>query len=217
MIPPFIVAIDGPAASGKGTLAKKVAAHYGLAHLDTGLTYRAVAHLLLSKNLPLDDEALAVEEAGRVDWNRLEREVLSIHAVGEAASKIAVFPALRRLLVEKQRAFAQGAPKGAVLDGRDVGTVVLPEADVKIFLTASAAERARRRLAEIEANGGEGSFEAILDDIERRDARDSARIESPLRPAADAHLLDTSEMDIGQAFVAARALIDRARAAKAKA
>lgn len=211
------IAIDGPAASGKGTLAKKIAEHYGLAHLDTGLTYRAVAHLLLSRNLPLDDEALAVEEAGRVDWNRLEREVLSIHAVGEAASKIAVFPALRRVLVEKQRAFAQSAPKGAVLDGRDVGTVVLPDAHVKIFLTASAEERARRRLAEIEANGGEGAYAAILADIERRDRRDAERQDSPLRPAADAHLLDTSEMDIGQAFSAALAIIDRTAAAKAKA
>lgn len=214
---PLIIAIDGPAASGKGTLARKVAAHYGLAHLDTGLTYRAVAHLLLSKNLPLDSEPLAVEEAGRVDWNKLEREVLSMHAVGEAASKIAVFPALRRVLVEKQQAFARGAPRGAVLDGRDVGTVVLPDADVKIFLTASAAERARRRLAEIEANGGEGAYEAVLADIERRDARDTGRADSPLRPAADAHLLDTSEMGIDAAFSAALAIIDGARAAKAKA
>ncbi|HEV7251829.1 MAG TPA: (d)CMP kinase [Mesorhizobium sp.] len=217
MTNPLIIAIDGPAASGKGTLARRIAEHYGLAHLDTGLTYRAVAHLLLSKNLPLDSEPLAVEEAARVDWNRLEREVLSIHAVGEAASKIAVFPALRRVLVEKQRQFARNALHGAVLDGRDVGTVVCPDADVKIFLTASAPERARRRLAEIEANGGEGAYAAILADIERRDRRDAERQDSPLCAAADAHLLDTSEMGIDAAFLAARAVIDRARPTKAKA
>lgn len=211
---PLVIAIDGPAASGKGTLARKIAGRYGLAHLDTGLTYRAVAHLLLAKNLALDSEALAVEEAGRVDWNRLARDVLSMHAVGEAASKIAVFPALRRVLVERQRQFAKGAPKGAVLDGRDVGTVVCPDADVKIFLTASAAVRARRRLAEIEAKGGESTFEAILADIEKRDARDAGRQDSPLRAAADAHLLDTSELDIDAAFSAACRIVDRAIAAR---
>lgn len=211
-----VIAIDGPAASGKGTLARRLAEHYRLPHLDTGLTYRAVAQLLLAKNLPLDSEALAAEEAGRVDLARLDRATLSLHAVGEAASRIAVFPALRRILVEKQREFAR-SPGGAVLDGRDVGTAVCPGAEVKIFLTASAGVRAGRRLAEIEARGGAGELEAIRADIEARDARDRNRADSPLRPAADAHLLDTSEMDIDAAFSAACVIVDQATAAKTKA
>lgn len=211
-----VIAIDGPAASGKGTLARKLAEHYRLPHLDTGLTYRAVAHLLLSKNLPLDSEALAAEEAGRVDLAGLDRTVLSLHAIGEAASRIAVFSQVRRVLVEKQRQFAR-TPGGAVLDGRDIGTAVCPEAAVKIFLTASAAVRAGRRLAEIEAKGGTGDLAAIRAEIEARDARDTNRADSPLRPAQDAHLLDTSEMGIDAAFSAASAIVDQTLAAKTKA
>ncbi|PZO80935.1 MAG: (d)CMP kinase [Mesorhizobium amorphae] len=208
----LVIAIDGPAASGKGTLARLVAERYRLPHLDTGLSYRAVAQMLLSKNLPLDNEALAAEEAGRVDLGRMDKAALSLHAVGEAASRIAVFPLVRRVLVEKQRLFASG-PKGAVLDGRDIGTVVCPQARVKIFLTASPAERAKRRLREIEARGGSGDLAAIQGDIETRDRRDSERADSPLKPAADAHLLDTSELDIDAAFLAACRIIDDALAA----
>lgn len=209
----FVIAIDGPAGAGKGTMARRLADHFRLNLLDTGLTYRAVAHRMLEEGLPLDDEAAAVKAAGAVDLAALDREVLSQHAVGEAASKVAVIPAVRRALVEKQRAFARAAP-GAVLDGRDIGTVVCPDADVKLYVTATAEVRARRRLAEIEARGGTADYARILADIERRDARDTEREDSPLRPAADAHLLDTSEMDIETAFQAARRLVDQALATR---
>lgn len=207
----FIIAIDGPAASGKGTLARRLAAHYGFHHLDTGLTYRAVAHALLSQGLPLDDEAVAETAALGIDLARLDRDILSEHSVGEAASKVAVMAAVRRALVDKQRAFGKQLP-GAVLDGRDIGTVVCPEAPVKLYVTASPEERARRRHAEIVSGGGEASYEQVLADIVRRDARDMGRTDSPLKPADDAHLLDTSEMDIETAFREARAIVDRALA-----
>lgn len=212
---PLIIAIDGPAASGKGTLARKLAAHYGLNHLDTGLTYRAVAKALLDSGLPLDDEAAAEQAARGIDLGALNRETLSAHEVGEAASKIAIMSAARRALAEKQRAFAK-SPPGAVLDGRDIGTVVCPDADVKLYVTASAAVRAERRWREILERGGKTDYEIILADIERRDARDMARADSPLKPAADAHLLDTSEMDIETAFRAARAIVDTAVAARSR-
>ncbi len=212
---PLVIAIDGPAASGKGTLARRLADYYHLPHLDTGLTYRAVAHMLLTKGWPLGDAPHATEAARLVDLGGLDRNVLSAHAVGEAASKIAVIPDVRRILVDKQRAFAAQA-SGAVLDGRDIGTVVCPEARVKLYVTASAEVRARRRLAEIEARDGTGDFATILADIARRDERDMGRADSPLRPAADAHLLDTSEMDIETAFIAARTIIDGIVAAESE-
>lgn len=201
------IAIDGPAASGKGTLARRLAAHYGLRHLDTGLTYRAVAKALLDAGQPLDDEVLAEKAARALDLGGLDRTVLSTHHVGEAASKVAVMTPVRRALVEKQRAFAL-EPPGAVLDGRDIGTVVCPDADVKLYVTASAAVRAERRWREIVDGGGTAEYAEILQDVERRDARDMSRADSPLKPAVDAHLLDTSEMDIETAFQAAIALID---------
>ena len=203
----LVIALDGPAASGKGTLARRLATHYGLRHLDTGLTYRAVALALLDAGLPLDDEAHAVEAARRLDLARLDRAVLSAHRVGEAASNVAVMPALRRVLVDKQREFAR-TPPGAVLDGRDIGTVVCPDADAKLYVTASAQVRAKRRHDEILALGGQADFDEILADIRRRDARDEGRADSPLKPAADAHLLDTSQMDIEAAFLAAIAVVD---------
>ena len=203
----LVIALDGPAASGKGTLARRLATHYGLRHLDTGLTYRAVALALLDAGLPLDDEAHAVETARRLDLARLDRAVLSAHRVGEAASKVAVMPALRRVLVDKQRQFAR-TPPGAVLDGRDIGTVVCPDADAKLYVTASAEVRAKRRHDEILALGGQADFDEILADIRRRDARDEGRADSPLKPAATAHLLDTSQMDIEAAFLAAIAVVD---------
>jgi cytidylate kinase len=203
------IAIDGPAAAGKGTLSRLVANAYGFHHLDTGLTYRAVAKALIDAGLPLDDEKVAVEMARTIELADLDRSVLSAHAIGEAASRIAVMPELRKALVEAQRRFAERQP-GTVLDGRDIGTVVCPDATVKLYVTASSPVRAGRRYAEIRASGAEAEFGNVLADILKRDERDMGRADSPLRPAEDAHLIDTSEMDIEAAFQAARAIIDAA-------
>nr|WP_298103871.1 (d)CMP kinase [uncultured Shinella sp.] len=205
----FTIAIDGPAAAGKGTLSRLIAEAYGFHHLDTGLTYRATAKALLDRGLPLDDEAVAADVARNLDLAGLDRSVLSAHAIGEAASKIAVMPSVRRALVEAQRTFAVREP-GTVLDGRDIGTVVCPDAPVKLYVTASPEVRARRRYEEILAGGGVADYETILEDIRRRDERDMGRADSPLKPADDAHLLDTSEMSIEAAFSAARSFIDAA-------
>lgn len=204
-----VIAIDGPAAAGKGTLSRRIAEEYGFHHLDTGLTYRACAKALLDAGLPLDDEAQAAEMAAKVDLGGLDRSVLSAHAIGEAASKIAVMPSVRRALVEAQRAFSKRAP-GTVLDGRDIGTVVCPDATVKLYVTASAEVRAKRRFDEIVAGGGEARFEDVLADVIKRDERDMNRADSPLKPADDAHLIDTTEMGIEAAFQAAKRLIDAA-------
>ncbi|MDP9574068.1 UNVERIFIED_ORG: cytidylate kinase [Agrobacterium larrymoorei] len=205
----FIIAIDGPAAAGKGTLSRKIAEVYGFHHLDTGLTYRATAKALLDAGKPLDDEAIAEETALHLNLAGLDRSVLSRHEVGEAASKIAVMPAVRRALVAAQSAFSLREP-GTVLDGRDIGTVVCPEAPVKLYVTASPEIRARRRYDEIVAGGGAADYEAIFADVKKRDERDMGRSDSPLKPAEDAHLLDTSEMSIEAAFQAAKAIIDAA-------
>ena len=205
----FVVAIDGPAAAGKGTLSRRIAETYGFQHLDTGLTYRATAKALLDAGLPLDDEQVAEKMARELDLGGLDRSVLSRHEIGEAASKIAVMPSVRRALVEAQQAFSRREP-GTVLDGRDIGTVVCPHAPVKLYVTASPEVRAKRRFDEIIAGGGEADFEAIFADVKKRDERDMGRADSPLRPADDAHLLDTSEMSIEAAFQAAKSLIDAA-------
>lgn len=203
------IAIDGPAAAGKGTLSRQIAQAYGFHHLDTGLTYRATAKALLDRGLPLDDEAVAADVARNLDLSGLDRGVLSAHEIGEAASRIAVMPSVRRALVEAQRAFAARQP-GTVLDGRDIGTVVCPDATVKLYVTASADVRARRRYDEIIAAGGTAEYDAIYEDVRRRDERDMGRADSPLRPADNAHLLDTSKMSIEAAFSAAKAIIDAA-------
>ena len=203
------IAIDGPAAAGKGTLSRRIAEEYGFHHLDTGLTYRATAKALLDRGLPLDDEAVAAGVARNLDLSGLDRTVLAAHEIGEAASKIAVMPTVRRALVEAQRQFAQRQP-GTVLDGRDIGTVVCPDATVKLYVTASADVRARRRYDEIVANGGMADYDAVYEDVRRRDERDMGRADSPLRPADNALLLDTSEMSIEAAFSAAKSIIDAA-------
>lgn len=208
----FVIAIDGPAASGKGTLARRIAEHYGFPHLDTGLTYRAVARALIIEDLPLDSEDLAAQAAGNIDLAHLNRDHLSAYRIAEAASQVAVMPAVRRALVEKQRAFAE-TPPGAVLDGRDIGTVVCPGADVKLYVTANPQVRAERRHAELVEAGGTETLSEVLEDIRRRDERDMSRADSPLKPADDAHLLDTSKMDIEAAFRAALDVIDARRVA----
>ncbi|MCV6546969.1 MAG: (d)CMP kinase [Cohaesibacter sp.] len=207
----LIIAIDGPAASGKGTLCRKLAEHFNLPHLDTGLTFRAVAHALRQDGLPLDEEALAQKAAKEIDLSRLDKSILSAHDIGEAASKVAVMPSVRKALLEAQRAFAS-QPSGAILDGRDIGTVVCPDADVKLFVTASPEVRAQRRTDEILAKGQEANFDQILQDVKKRDERDMNRSDAPLKPAENAHLLDTSKLDIESAFQQAVSLVEKALA-----
>ena len=208
-VPAIVIAIDGPAAAGKGTLSRRIADEYGFHHLDTGLTYRATARALLDAGLPLDDEVVAEKMARAVELSGLDRDILSRHEIGEAASKIAVMTPVRKALVEAQRAFSKRAP-GTVLDGRDIGTVVCPDALVKLYVTASPEVRAKRRYDEIIARGMAADYAAIFEDVKARDARDMGRADSPLKPAADAHLLDTSEMSIEAAFQAAKSIIDAA-------
>ena len=210
----MIIAIDGPAASGKGTLAKRLAVHYGLPHLDTGLLYRAVARALMDFDHPLNDEAAAVRAAQAMDLAHLDEARLRGREMGEAASVVAAIPAVRAALADWQRAFAR-RPEGAVLDGRDIGTVICPDADVKIFVTALPEERARRRFRELAGRGETVTLDDVLADIRKRDARDSGRSTAPLAAAADARLLDTTSLDIEQAFRAAVGFVEAARQASA--
>ena len=202
----MIIAIDGPAASGKGTLGKRLAAHFGLRHLDTGLIYRAVAKVLLDAGHALDDRERAVAAARTLDPAQFDDIALKAPAVGEAASIVSAIPEVRAALIEFQRDFA-AAPPGAVLDGRDIGTVICPDADVKIFVTATPEIRARRRAAELRARGEAVDEAAILADILRRDARDTSRAVAPLKPAPDAQVLDTTDLDIDGASRAALTIV----------
>ena len=203
----MIIAIDGPAASGKGTLAKRLAAHYRLRHLDTGLLYRAVAKSVLDSGRRADDRAAAIAAAQALDPSRFDEIALKSPAVGEAASIVSAVPEVRAALVAFQRAFA-ATPPGAVIDGRDIGTVICPDADVKIFVTATPEERAHRRAAEFHELGQVVDEAEVLADILRRDQRDRDRTVSPLKPAADAHSLDTTGLDVEAAVAAAIALVD---------
>jgi cytidylate kinase len=205
----MIVAIDGPAASGKGTLAKRVAAHYCLAHLDTGTLYRAVARDTLASGWDPADEDAALKAAQALDLGTLDDPALRSAGLGEAASLVARYEAVREALLAYQRAFA-GSEPGAVLDGRDIGTVICPNADVKLFVTATSEERARRRFIELREAGTLVSEAEVLADIRHRDERDAGRAAAPLRRAQDAHLLDTTNLDIDAAFRAAIDLIDAA-------
>lgn len=202
-----MIAIDGPAASGKGTLARKIATHYHLHYLDTGLTYRGVAHALLQQKLALDDEKNALVYARELDFNTLNPALLSSHELGNAASKIAIIPTVRETLVAKQRNFAKILP-GSVLDGRDIGTIVCPNADVKLYVLANVQTRAKRRYQEILKKGAQADYHEILVNLEQRDSRDITRKQSPLKQAKDAYLLDTSELSIEATFTVACALID---------
>ena len=208
----MIIAIDGPAASGKGTLAKRLAASFGLPHLDTGLLYRATAHAVLRAGRPLADDEAAVAAAAALDLLHLDEDALRGKDMGEAASVVAALPAVRAALMAAQRRFA-GAPTGAVLDGRDIGTVICPDADAKIFVIASAEARARRRVLELEGRGEDVDPAAVLADILRRDARDSGRSAAPLRVADDAVTLDTTALGIEEAFTAARDIVEARLAA----
>ncbi len=201
----FTVAIDGPAAAGKGTISKGVAAHFGFAHLDTGLLYRAVGRRVLEGTDPVAAaQALTAEE--------LEQGDLRTAEIAQAASKVAVIPEVRAALVDFQRAFARRAG-GAVLDGRDIGTVICPEAEVKLFVTASAEVRAERRFLELSAKGSDVTHDQVLADVRERDARDAERNTAPMKPAEDAVLLDTSELSIHNALAKAVEIITQKRPA----
>jgi cytidylate kinase len=209
----MIIALDGPAASGKGTLGRRLARHYGLRHLDTGLIYRAVAQALLDAGERLDNSSRAVTAAKALDPAQFDETSLKAHAIGEAASIVSALPEVRAALLAFQREFGRTAP-GAVLDGRDIGTIIFPDADVKIFVTASPQVRARRRTAELRAGGNEVDEADVLGDILRRDERDTTRAAAPLKPAADAHLLDTTHLDIDAAFRAAVDIVEAVRAGR---
>jgi CMP/dCMP kinase len=209
----MIIAIDGPAASGKGTLGKRLAAHYGLRHLDTGLIYRAVTKALLDAGDRLDDVERAVAAAKALDPGGFDEKALKSHAIGEAASIVSALPEVRAALLAFQRDFGRAAP-GAVLDGRDIGTVIFPDADVKIYVDATPEVRAQRRAAEIASTGSAVSEAEVLADIRRRDERDTRRAAAPLRAAPDAHLLDTTHLDIDAAFWAAIDIVEAVRAGR---
>jgi CMP/dCMP kinase len=198
----MIIAIDGPAASGKGTLARRLAAHYVLPHLDTGLLYRATAAALLDRGRDLNDIEAAIAAARGLALTDFDEARLRTREMGEAASVVAALPAVREALIQAQRSFAR-RPGGAVLDGRDIGTVICPDADVKIFVTASPEVRAQRRALELAGRGEKADYAAILADIAKRDARDSGRAAAPLKAAADAALLDTSRLGVDAVFAEA--------------
>jgi len=209
----MIIAIDGPAASGKGTIARQIAAVYGLHHLDTGLLYRAVAKAMLDAGYPPDDATRATEAAVRLDPTKFEDNALKLQAITEAASVVAAIPQVREALMNYQREFAT-KPPGAVLDGRDIGTVIAPGADVKLFVVASPEVRAKRRVLELRARGEAADEQEVLADLLRRDERDSRRTAAPLKAAPDAHLLDTTHLGIDAAFRAAVDIIEAVRAGR---
>jgi cytidylate kinase len=205
----MIVTLDGPAASGKGTLARLLAEHMNLPHLDTGLLYRSVGEAVLRQGRPLDDVDAALKAAQAVNLAGLDRARLSAAGLGEAASRVAAMPEVRAALLKLQQDFAR-RPGGAVLDGRDTGTVIAPEADIKIFVTASPEVRARRRHKELAAKGEGTAYEQVLADIRKRDERDAGRAAAPLKPAPDAVLLDTTDLDIEAAFREVLKIVRRA-------
>ncbi len=205
----MIIAIDGPSASGKGTLARRLAAALDLACLDTGLLYRAVGAKLLARGQKPEDPAAAEQAAANLALEDLSRADLRSEAVGEAASQVAALPGVRAQLLAFQRRFAAQPPDGkagAVLDGRDIATVVCPEADVKVFLTANLETRAARRSKELQERGEEAIYPRVLQEMQDRDARDSGRAAAPLRPADDAIVIDTTEIDSDAVFEAVLAI-----------
>ena len=211
--PPLVVAVDGPAAAGKGTLSRRLSSYYALAYLDTGTLYRGVGWLMLREGLDPRNAGEAERTARGFRVEQLSDADIRTGDVARAASVVAVNSGVRAALLDYQRTFAANPPdgaKGAILDGRDIGTVVCPDAEVKLFVTASPECRAERRYLELRVGDPSVSEAAVLEDIKRRDARDSSRAEAPLRPAPGAHLLDTTALSIDAAFAAARRVIDRA-------
>lgn len=210
---PIVIALDGPAASGKGTLAQLIAEHYGYAHLDTGLLYRGVAYLVLKAGGSPDDVAAATAVARAFSLDQIEGADIRSREVGAAASKVAAMGPVRDALLDYQREFAvrpPGGAPGAVLDGRDIGTVVCPDATVKLFVVASPEVRAHRRWQELKAEKPDLTEAAVLADLKERDARDAGRPDAPMIQAPDAELLNTTRMTIEAAFAAARHMIDGA-------
>ncbi len=206
----MIIAIDGPAASGKGTLARKLAEHYGLKYLDTGSLYRAVAQKILAVQGDPEDSALVQMKAQELNADEINPELLRSEEIGMVASKVSAIPQVRNTLLEFQRTFAL-TKKGAVLDGRDIGTVVYPNADIKIYLDASAEIRAKRRFAELSKKGESPDFESILNDIKQRDQQDTTRTVAPLTKADDAIAIDTSKHDIATVFKIVQDIIEKSR------
>lgn len=211
----MIIAIDGPAAAGKGTLARQIADHFGYAYLDTGSLYRAVAHAVVRAGKAPSDAAAALAAAEQLDPGAIDQKAIRTAEIGQAASIVAAMQPVRDAILAFQRNFAENPPgdaPGAVLDGRDIGTVVCPDADVKLFVTASPEVRAHRRWLELKGSGSSVPEAQILDEVRERDKRDQERATSPLIPAADAHLLDTSDLSIEASFEAALAIIESVQA-----
>lgn len=202
----MIIAIDGPAASGKGTLARKIAAEMGIPYLDTGSLYRAVGLFTIRRGGDPADAADAISAANKLNINDFQPQDLRTEEAGNAASKVAAIPGVRAALLAYQRAFA-AKPEGAVMDGRDIGTVVCPHADAKIFVTASLAVRVERRIKELREKGESVNEQRVWEDMAARDARDSDRSVAPLRPADDAFVLDTSALNADEALASAKAFI----------
>lgn len=206
----MIIAIDGPAAAGKGTLAKRLAAKLDFAHLDTGSIYRATAKKVLDEGGDPADETVAADVARRLGAADIAADGLRTEDVGQAASKVSAIPGVRAALLQFQRDFAArppGGKSGAVLDGRDVGTVVCPDADAKLFVTASVEVRAKRRFKELQESGQDAIYARVLQEMQERDERDTNRAVAPLKPADDATVIDTSELDADQAFEMALAAV----------
>jgi len=207
----MIIAIDGTTASGKGTISKRLAGYYGLPHMDTGRLYRATAVSALKKRVPLDDEARLAEVAASLDLNDFDEAELRTAEAGKAASKVSVFPAVRQALFELQRAFAL-QEGGALLDGRDIGTVIAPDADVKLWVDASVEERGRRRWKELTGYGEDVTLEQVIQQLRERDQRDQNRADAPAVMAADAVLIDTTDLTIEAAVEKALAAVEAALA-----
>jgi cytidylate kinase len=206
----MIIAIDGPAAAGKGTLARKLAEAFDFAYLDTGALYRTTALMVINSSDSRDEKAVAIEASAALDTALISDPALRLETTGAVASRVAAIPEVRANLLSFQRNFGSSPPdgkKGAVLDGRDIGTVICPDADLKFFVTASAEERARRRLLELEGRGVAANFDDILRDVHARDEADRTRKDAPLKPAEDAHLLDTTDLAIDAVFLRAEALV----------